>query len=44
MPRDKIVERGSNFFLLKAKYHVVANDIGVDEGDIVLKGDVLNGV
>jgi uncharacterized protein with ATP-grasp and redox domains len=26
------------FFLLKAKCHVIANDIGVNEGDIVLKG------
>lgn len=26
------------FFLLKAKCHVIANDIGVSEGDIVLKG------
>ena len=31
-------ERRRIFFLLKAKCHVIANDIGVDEGDIVLKG------
>jgi len=26
------------FFLLKAKCHVIAKDLGVHEGDIVLKG------
>lgn len=26
------------FFLLKAKCHVIADDIGVEEGDIILKG------
>ena len=31
-------ERRPIFFLLKAKCHVIADDIGVDEGDIVLKG------
>ncbi|MBE9571064.1 MAG: DUF89 family protein [Proteobacteria bacterium] len=31
-------ERRPIFFLLKVKCHVIANDIGVDEGDIVLKG------
>ena len=35
-------EKRPIFFLLKAKCHVIANDIGVDEGDIVLKGEVLN--
>jgi uncharacterized protein with ATP-grasp and redox domains len=30
-------ERRPIFFLLKAKCHVIANDIGVDKGDIVLK-------
>jgi uncharacterized protein with ATP-grasp and redox domains len=30
-------ERGPIFFLLKLKCHVIANDIGVDMGDIVLK-------
>jgi len=30
-------EKRPIFFLLKAKCHVIANDIGVDEGDIVLK-------
>jgi len=32
------------FFLLKAKCHVIADDIGIREGDIVLKGEVFNGV
>ncbi|MBN2059714.1 MAG: DUF89 family protein [Deltaproteobacteria bacterium] len=32
-------ERRPIFYLLKAKCHVIANDIGVDEGDIVLKGE-----
>jgi len=31
-------EKRSIFFLLKAKCHVIANDIGVKTGDIVLKG------
>ena len=31
-------ERHPIFFLLKTKCHVIANDIGVDEGDIILKG------
>ena len=31
-------ERGPIFFLLKAKCHVIADDMGVHEGDIVLKG------
>ena len=31
-------EKHSIFFLLKVKCHVIANDIGIDEGDIVLKG------
>ncbi|MCD6379332.1 DUF89 family protein [bacterium] len=31
-------EKGPVFFLLKAKCWVIANDIGVSEGDIVLKG------
>lgn len=31
-------EKRPIFFLLKAKCHVIANDIGVSEGDIVLKG------
>ena len=31
-------EKRPIFFLLKAKCHVIANDIGVNEGDIVLKG------
>jgi len=31
-------ERRPIFFLLKVKCHVVANDIGVSEGDIILKG------
>ena len=30
-------ERGPIFFLLKVKCHIIANDIGVDKGDIVLK-------
>ena len=30
-------ERRSIFFLLKVKCHVIANDIGVDKGDIILK-------
>ena len=30
-------ERRPIFFLLKVKCHVIANDIGVDKGDIVLK-------
>ena len=30
-------ERRPIFFLLKAKCHVIANDIGIHEGDIVLK-------
>jgi uncharacterized protein with ATP-grasp and redox domains len=30
-------EMGSIFFLLKVKCQVIANDIGVDEGDIVLR-------
>jgi uncharacterized protein with ATP-grasp and redox domains len=30
-------EKRSIFFLLKAKCHVIADDIGVDEGDIILK-------
>jgi uncharacterized protein with ATP-grasp and redox domains len=30
-------ERRPLFFLLKAKCRVIANDVGVDEGDIVLK-------
>jgi uncharacterized protein with ATP-grasp and redox domains len=34
-------ERRPIFFLLKTKCHVIANNIGVDEGDIVLKGEVL---
>ena len=31
-------ERRPIFFLLKTKCHVIANDIGIDEGDIILKG------
>jgi len=31
-------EKRPIFFLLKAKCHVIANDIGVNEGDIILKG------
>ena len=31
-------ERRPIFFLLKVKCHVIANDIGVDKGDIILKG------
>ena len=31
-------ERRPIFFLLKTKCHVIANDIGVNEGDIILKG------
>lgn len=31
-------ERRPIFFLLKVKCHVIANDIGVNEGDIILKG------
>ena len=31
-------EKRPIFFLLKAKCHVIADDIGVEEGDIVLKG------
>jgi uncharacterized protein with ATP-grasp and redox domains len=31
------------YFLLKAKCHVIANNIGVNEGDIVLKGEGLGG-
>lgn len=31
-------EKRSIFFLLKAKCHVVANDLGVNEGDRILKG------
>ncbi|MDY6851269.1 MAG: ARMT1-like domain-containing protein [Thermodesulfobacteriota bacterium] len=31
-------EKRSIFFLLKTKCHVIAEDIGVSEGDIVLKG------
>ena len=31
-------EKHRIFFLLKAKCYVIANDIGVSEGDIVLKG------
>ena len=31
-------ERHPIFFLLKTKCHVIANDIGVDEGDVILKG------
>jgi uncharacterized protein with ATP-grasp and redox domains len=31
-------ERRPIFFLLKVKCHVIANDIDVDEGAIVLKG------
>jgi len=31
-------EKRPIFFLLKAKCNVIANDIGVDEGDIILKG------
>jgi len=31
-------ERSPLFFLLKVKCNVIANDIGVDEGDIILKG------
>jgi uncharacterized protein with ATP-grasp and redox domains len=30
-------ERRPIFFLLKVKCHVLANDIGVDEGDVILK-------
>jgi hypothetical protein len=30
-------ERGPIFFLLKVKCHIIANDIGVHKGDIVLK-------
>jgi len=30
-------ERGPIFFLLKVKCHIIANDIGVNKGDIVLK-------
>ena len=37
-------ERRPIFFLLKAKCFVIANDIGVDEGDIVLKGININNV
>ncbi len=29
-------EKGNIFFLLKAKCHIIANDIGVNEGDIIL--------
>ena len=31
-------ERRPIFFLLKTKCHVIANDIGISEGDIILKG------
>ena len=31
-------EKRPIFFLLKAKCHVIAKDIGVDDGDIILKG------
>ena len=31
-------EKKAIFFMLKAKCYVIANDIGVNEGDIVLKG------
>jgi uncharacterized protein with ATP-grasp and redox domains len=31
-------EKHSIFFLLKAKCHVIADDIGVEEGDIMVKG------
>jgi uncharacterized protein with ATP-grasp and redox domains len=31
-------ERHSIFFMLKAKCHVIANDMGIGEGDMVLKG------
>ena len=30
-------ERRPIFFLLRVKCHVIANDIGVNEGDIILK-------
>ncbi len=30
------------FFLLKAKCWIIANDLGVDEGDIILKGNFKN--
>ena len=36
-------EKRPIFFLLKVKCQVIARDIGVDEGDILLKGGVLNG-
>lgn len=32
-------ERRPIFFLLIAKCHVIANDIGINEGDIILKGN-----
>lgn len=35
-------ERRPIFFLLKVKCHVIADDIGVSEGDIVLKGRISN--
>jgi uncharacterized protein with ATP-grasp and redox domains len=31
-------EEHSIFFLLKAKCQIIANDLGVNKGDIVLKG------
>jgi uncharacterized protein with ATP-grasp and redox domains len=36
-------ERRPIFFLLKAKCQVIADDIGIHEGDIVLKRGILNG-
>lgn len=36
-------EKRPIFFLLKAKCRVIANDIGIHEGDIVLKRGIFNG-
>jgi len=37
-------ERRPIFFLLKTKCHVIANDIGINEGDIILKGTEIHSI
>ena len=36
-------EKRPIFFLLKAKCRVIANDLGINEGDFLLKRGILNG-